>query len=118
MDFDFAEPTDGMKAAGFCGNELHVFEENRNHCEARFLGDVIEAWLARADADAVATRAFRKDDEVKFIRGSTKFLQFANTAGIEFAAFEQKADAAAENPFDPGSMPDGFVAENKNGITT
>jgi|SRR5712664_4003694 len=107
-----------METAGLGRNELHVFEENRDHRQARFLGDVIEARLARADAEAIATGAFGKNDEVKFVRGTAEFLEFTNTPGVEFAAFEEETDAAAEKPPNPGCMPNGFVAENKNGKTT
>jgi hypothetical protein len=90
-----------METPGFCGNELHVFEENRDHWEARFLGDVIETRLTWPDAQSVAARALGKNNQVKFARGAAKFLQFADAAGIEFAAFEKKTDPAAENAFDP-----------------
>ena len=118
MDFDFAYPADGMEAARFGRDELHVFEENGDHREARFLRDVVEAGLARANADTVSTRAFWKNDEVKFTGGASKVLKFANTAGIEFATFEQETNAAAEKALSPGVVPDSLVAENKNGITT
>jgi hypothetical protein len=107
-----------MVAACFCRNELHVFEKDGDHGKARFLGDVIETRLTGADAKTVAPSAFGKNDEVKFVRGAAKFLEFANAPRIEFAAFEKKANAAAENPFNPGVVPDGFVAQNKNRITT
>jgi hypothetical protein len=118
VDFDFPQAADRMKSPSFCGNELHVFEEDRNHREARFLGDVIEARLTRADAYTIAACAFGKHDEVKIACGTAKFLEFANPAGIEFTAFEKEADAAAENAFEPRGVPDGFVAENENRIAS
>ena len=118
MDFNFPQAADRMKSPSFCGNGLHVFEEDGNHRKARFLGDVIEARLTWADADTVAACAFRKNDEVKIACGTAKLLQFADAARIEFAAFEEEADAAAENAFEPGGVPDGFVAENENRITS
>jgi len=82
VDFDFAESANGMEAAGLGGNKLHVLEENGNHRKARFLGDVVQARLARANADTVATSAFGKNDEVKFTGRAAKVLEFPNAAGI------------------------------------
>lgn len=95
---------------------MHVFEKDGDDWQAGFLGDVINARLAGADANAIAASTFRKNHEVKFAGGAAKVLKFANASGIEFAAFEEEADAAAKNPFNPGGMPDGLVAENENGV--
>jgi hypothetical protein len=116
VDFDLSQAADGMEAAGFSGDKLHVFEEDGNHGETRFLGDIVEARLTRTNANAIAARAFRKNDEVKSGGGAAKALEFADASRIEFAAFEQKANAAAENALDPGGMPDGFVAENEDWV--
>ena len=116
VDVDFPKSTDRMEATRFCGNELHVLKEHRNHGEARFLRDVIETGLAGTDVNTVASSAFGENDEVKFVGGAAKLLEFANATRVELAAFEQKADATAENAFDPGGVPDGFVAKNENRI--
>jgi hypothetical protein len=107
-----------METARFCGDELHVSKENGDHRQARFLGDVIESGLARTDANAVASGAFRENDEVKLAGSTAKFLKFPDAARVEFATFEEKTDAAAENAFDPGGVPDGLVPENENGIAS
>jgi len=114
VNVDFANPADGMEAARFSRNELHVFEEDRDHWKSSFLGDVVKPRLAGANANAIAARAFRKNDKVKLARCAAEVLEFANAARVEFAAFEKKADAAAENSLKPGGMPDGFIAQNQN----
>lgn len=95
VDFDFAESADGMEAAALGGNELHVFEEHGDDWQASFLGDVVEAGLAGADAKAIAASAFGENDEMKFMCGATEVLKFANAAWIEFASVEEEANTAA-----------------------
>jgi hypothetical protein len=118
VDFHFAESAKRMEAAGLGRDELHVFEENGDHREARFLRDVVEAGLARSNTDTVAASALGKNDEVKFTGCSAKVPEFANASGIKFATFEEEANAAAEKALSPRVVPDSLVAENKNGITT
>lgn len=96
VDFNFAKSADGMEPAIFSGNKLHIFEEDRNHRQTRFLGDIVEARLTRADAQAVAAGAFRKNDEVK-LAGAAKFLELADASRVEFSALEEESNAAAEN---------------------
>src|ERR1041384_7965196 len=105
-----------MKTAGLCRDELHVFEEDGNHREARFLGDVVKARLAGPNMNAIAASAFGKNHEMKFAGSAAKILQFANAARIQFASFQEETDAAAEEALNPGGMPDGFVAKNEDGV--
>src|SRR5436305_12701767 len=70
VDFDFSQAADGMEAASFGGDKLHVFEEDRDHRKPRFLGDVIKARLARTDTNTIAASAFRKNNEEKFVRSA------------------------------------------------
>ncbi len=110
VDFDLSQAADQMKTTRLGRNKLHVLEEDGDDWQARFVGDVIDARLAGTDANTIAASAFGKNHEVKFAGGAAKVLKFANASGIEFAAFEEEPDPTAKNPFNPGGMPDGFVA--------
>jgi hypothetical protein len=101
VDFDFFQPAEWVEAAGFGRDKLHVFEEDRDHGEAGLLSDVVEAGLARADVKAIAASAFGKNNQMKVSGSTAKVLKFTNAAGIEPAAFEKEADAAAEEPLNP-----------------
>jgi hypothetical protein len=118
VDLDFSQTANGMEAARFCRHKLHIFEEDWDHREPGFLGDVVKARLARTHANAVAARPFGKHHEVKVAGSPAKILKFANATGIKLSAFEKKADAAAEDSFDPGAVPDRFVAQNEDGVTS
>ena len=114
MNFDFAQTANGMVTASFRGNQLHVFEKDGNYRQARLLCDVIYAWLARANANTIATGPLREHDQVKFTRGPAKVLEFTNAARIQFATFKQETNSAAEDSLEPGCVPDRFIAKNQD----
>jgi hypothetical protein len=116
MHFNFSQAADGMKRSGFRGDQLHIFDEHRHDGQARFLRDEIDSRLAWADVDAIAARAFGKNEQMKIFSATAKFLQLADASGIQFPAFDEKTDFAAQDFFQPGSVPDIFVAQRQDGI--
>ena len=82
---------------------------------ARFLRDEINPLLAFRDIDTVAARALGKHDEVGGMTGARKGLQFLDAPRIQFAAFDEEADLTAQYPLDPRRVPDGFIAQHRNG---
>jgi len=62
MDLDLAQAGQRMEPPCFCGNQMHVFYEDRDNWHTGFLCNEINPRLAGRDMNAIAAGSFRKDD--------------------------------------------------------
>jgi len=117
VDLHLPQTTQRMKLPMLRGDQLHVLNEERDNRNLCSLRDVVQAWLAGRDVDAVTTRAFREDHERELTGCATKGFQLLDAARVQLPTFQQKADVVAEKSFDPGRVPDLAVAEHDNRVT-
>src|ERR1041385_1079584 len=101
MDDDFAQTGNWMEVSRLGRDKLHVRNEHGHDRHFGFLGDVINARLARRDANAISARAFRVNYEIEVSSGTAKGGEFLDAARIEPAAVQKKSNAAAERSLDP-----------------
>lgn len=95
MNFHFAQSAEEMQRSVLRGDQLHVFEENGDDGQLRLVCNVENSRLTLLHAHAVAARAFRKHDEMKFLSAPTEVLQFIEAIRVEFSALEEKTDFTA-----------------------